>query len=192
MTQEKLHCIFTDPPLLSTERLLLRKISTSDAGDMFSYSRLAEVTKYLLWDPHPSEAYTQSYIAYLQERYALGDFYDFGVVLRETGKMIGTVGFTSFDLPNSSAEVGYVISPTYQGKGFATEALKKVISFGFDVLGLSRISAVCMKENTASLRVMEKCGLKREGLLRSAVFAKGEMKDVYLSAITDKDYFNLV
>ena len=192
MTQEQLHCIFTNPPSLSTDRLLLRKITPEDASDMFLYSRLDEVTRYLLWDAHPSEEYTRSYISYLQERYATGDFYDFGVVLKETGRMIGTVGFTSFDLPNNSAEVGYVISPFHQGKGFATEALKKVISFGFDVLGLSRISAVCMQENSASLRVMEKCGLKREGLLRSAVFAKGDMKDVYLSAITEKDYFNLI
>ncbi len=192
MTQEKLHSIFTSPPTLITERLILRKITLMDARDMFSYSRLDEVTRYLLWDAHPNEEYTQSYVAYLQERYAAGDFYDFAVVLKETDAMIGTVGFTSFDLPNRSAEVGYVISPYHQGKGYATEALKRLIAFGFDDLGLSRISAVCMKGNTASLRVMEKCGLKREGLLRSAVLAKGEMRDVHLSAITEKDYFNLV
>ncbi len=157
---------------------------------MFSYSQRDDVTRYLLWDAHPSEEYTESYIRYLQERYAVGDFYDFAVVLKESGRMIGTVGFTSFDLANRSAEVGYVISPTYQGKGYATEAVKRILSLGFEEFGLERISAVCMKGNLASLRVMEKCGLKREGLLRSAVYAKGEMKDVHLSAMTKTDYFN--
>ena len=192
MTQEKLHQIFTSPPTLETERLVLRKIAVSDAEDMFSYSSSAELTRYLLWDPHPDALYTEHYVRYLQERYAAGDYYDFAVVPRNHDRMIGTVGFTSFDIPNRSAEVGYVISPEWQGRGFASEALMRLLSYGFCELGLERISAVCMKGNLASLRVMEKCGLKREGLLRSAVFAKGEMRDVHLSAITKNDYFNKV
>ncbi|MBE6655426.1 MAG: GNAT family N-acetyltransferase [Ruminococcaceae bacterium] len=190
MTQEKLHHIFTNPPIFETERLILRKINISDADEMFAYSSNEAVTRYLLWDTHPDPLYTEYYIRYLQERYAVGDFYDFAVVPKETGRMIGTVGFTSFDLPNRSAEIGYVISPVYQNKGYATEAVMKILAFGFEECNLERISAVCMKGNLASLRVMEKCGLKREGLLRSAVFAKGEMKDVHLSAITRKDYFS--
>ena len=190
MTQEKLHSIFTNLPTLETERLILRKIAISDADDMFAYSRDTELTRYLLWDAHPDPLYTEHYVRYLQERYAVGDFYDFAVVSKALGSMIGTVGFTSFDLPNRSAEIGYVISPTHQGKGYATEAVKKILDFGFQKCELERISAVCMRGNHASLRVMEKCGLKREGLLRSAVFSKGEMKDVYLSAITKTDYFN--
>jgi ribosomal-protein-alanine N-acetyltransferase len=190
MTQEELHNIFTAPPVLETERLRLRQILPKDAEDMFAYSKSAEVTRYLLWDVHPDAIYTEKYIAYLQERYAVGDFYDFAIEYKENGKMIGTVGFTSFDLPNRSAEVGYVIAPAYQGQGIATEALTRVIAFGFEKCALSRISAVCRRGNLASLRVMEKCGLKHEGVLRSAVLAKGEMRDVHVSAITERDYFN--
>lgn len=190
MTQEKLHRIFTAPPTLYTERLVLRKISIDDAEDMFAYSSSEDLTRYLLWDPHPDLLYTEHYIRYLQERYSAGDFYDFAVVSKQNGRMIGTVGFTSFDLPNRSAEIGYVISPDFQGHGYATEAVTRLISFGFHECALERISAVCMKGNLASLRVMEKCGLQREGVLRSAIFAKGEMRDVHLSAITKRDYFN--
>ena len=190
MTQEKLHRIFTNPPTLETERLILRKIVVTDADDMFEYSSNKDLTRYLLWDAHPDALYTEQYICYLQERYAAGDFYDFAVVVKETGHMIGTVGFTSFDLPNRSAEIGYVISPEHQCQGYATEAILRLLALGFEEFMLERISAVCMKGNLASLRVMEKCGLKREGLLRSSVFAKGEMMDVHLSAITRKDYFN--
>lgn len=192
MTQEKIHSVFTNPPTLETERLILRKITVSDVEDMFSYSSNAELTRYLLWDPHPDLLYTEHYVRYLQERYAVGDFYDFAVVPKALGRMIGTVGFTSFDLPNRSAEIGYVIAPEHQGHGYASEAVKRLLAFGFEVCALERISAICMKGNLASLRVMEKCGLKREGLLRCAVFAKGEMRDVHLSAITKKDYFSKV
>ena len=187
MTQQELHRIFTAPPTLTTERLVLRKIGISDAEDMYAYSKNSEVTRYLLWEAHPDPIYTEQYIRYLQERYAAGDYYDFAIECKETGKMIGTVGFTSFDLPNRSAEVGYVVSPAYQGKGYATEALQRLLSFGCCVCGLVRISAGCMKEKIASLRVMEKCGMKREGLLRSAVYAKGKMNDVFLSAIVRED-----
>lgn len=192
MTQKDLHRIFTDPPTLETDRLWLRKIAVSDADDMYAYSSDENVTRFLMWDPHPDPLYTDKYIRYLQERYAVGDYYDYAIVLKDTGRMIGTVGFTSFDLPNASAEIGYVVSPDYQGCGYATEAVNAIVAFGFERCALSRISAVCMKENVASLRVMEKCGLKREGLLRKAVHAKGEVRDVYLSAITDDDYFNKV
>lgn len=190
MTREKLQRMFTDPPVIETERLILRRIAVSDADDMYEYSRREDVTQFLLWDAHPDPLYTEHYVRYLQERYAVGDFYDFALELRATGKMIGTAGFTTFDLPNRSAEIGYVISPDYRGQGYAPEAVAALLALGFTHLDLARISAVCMKDNAASLRVMEKCGLKREGLLRCAVYAKGKMQDVHLSAITAEDYFN--
>lgn len=190
MTREELQRIFTDPPEIETERLLLRRISVGDADDMYEYSRREDVTRFLLWEAHPDPLYTEKYVRYLQERYAVGDFYDFALELRETGKMIGTAGFTTFDLPNRSAEIGYVVSPDYRGQGYAPEAVEALLSLGFEHFSLARISAVCMKDNAASLRVMEKCGLKREGLLRSAVYAKGEMQDVHLAAITSEDYFS--
>lgn len=190
MTREELQRIFTDPPVIETDRLVLRRISLCDAEDMYEYSKREDVTRFLLWDAHPDSLYTEQYIRYLQERYAVGDFYDFALVLRDGGKMIGTAGFTNIDLPNRSAEIGYVISPDYRGCGYAPEAVEALLALGFEHFGLARICAVCMKGNAASLRVMEKCGLKREGLLRSAVYAKGEMRDVHLAAITSEDYFS--
>ena len=190
MTLEKLHKIFTHIPTLTTERLILRRILPEDAEDMYDYSKNQTVTRYLLWEEHPAAEYTQNYIGFLQERYDLGDFYDWALISKDTKKMIGSCGFTSIDLPNNSAEIGYVLHPDYWGCGYMTEAVTEVLHFGFQTLGLSRISAVCMKENVASLRVMEKCGMRREGLLRQAVQAKGKQCDVFLAAITDEDYFS--
>ena len=189
MTLEGLHRIFTHIPTLETERLVLRRILPMDASDMYEYSKNPSVTKHLLWEEHPAEEYTQNYIGFLQERYDLGDFYDWALIHKDQKKMIGSCGFTSIDLPNNSAEIGYVLHHDFWGTGYMTEAVSEVLHFGFHRLGLSRISAVCMKENLASLRVMEKCGLRREGLLRQAVQAKGKQRDVFLAAITAEDYF---
>lgn len=189
MTLEALHKIFTHIPAINTERLILRRILPEDAPQMYAYSCNDTVTKYLLWETHPALEYTQNYIGFLQERYDLGDFYDWALIHRATDTMIGSCGFTSIDLPNNSAEIGYVLHPDYWGQGYMTEAVKAVLDFGFQTLCLSRVSAVCMKENKASLRVMEKCGMRCEGLLRSAVYAKGKQCDVYLSAITEEDYY---
>jgi ribosomal-protein-alanine N-acetyltransferase len=189
MTKEALHRIFTHIPTMETEHLLMRQIISSDTDDMFAYSCREDVTRFLLWDPHPNSTYTRQYIEYLQDRYTLGDFYDWALVERTSGKMIGTCGFTSIDLPNRTAEIGYVISPFYRGRGYAAEASGAVIRFGFEKMELERISAICMKENNASLRVMEKCGMKREGTLRSAAFIKGEQKDLHICAITKNDFY---
>lgn len=189
MKQKTIQEVFTDIPSLETERLTLRKILPTDAEDMFEYSANPSVTKYLLWTEHPSLAYTEAYVDYLQTRYAVADYYDWAVVTKAEGKMIGTVGFTSIDAANNTAEIGYVLNPAFWGKGIAAEAVKELLRFGFEGLSLSRISAVCMSKNAASLRVMEKCGMQIEGQLRSAVLAKGKRWDVFLAAITAEDFF---
>ena len=188
MTVEEMHRIFTHIPELETERLRMRRLLPTDALDMYEYASEKDLTRYLLWDPHPSVQYTREYLEYLEGRYAVGDFYDWALILKESGKMIGTCGFTSLDLQNNCAEIGYVIHHKYHGKGYAPEAAEKVIAFGFDKLALSRISAVCMKENAASLRVMQKLGMSFEGTLRSAIYAKGARQDVSVCAITAEDY----
>ena len=191
MTVEQMHSIFTHIPTLETERLVMRRLLPSDARDMYEYASRHDLTKYLLWDPHPDISYTADYLAYLQERYDIGDFFDWALVLKDSGKMIGTAGFTNFDLPNNTAEIGYVLNPTYHGRAFATEAASRVVDFGFTVLGLSRICAVCMKENQASLGVMRKIGMSFEGTLRQAIYVKGEQRDVSLSAIVRSEYKTL-
>ncbi len=189
MKQKTIQEVFTHIPTLETERLLLRKISLTDAEDMYEYSAQAKVTKHLLWTEHPTLAYTQAYVEYLQTRYAVGDYYDWAIVSKQTGKMIGTAGFTSIDTANNTAEIGYVLHPDFWGMGIAAEAAREVLRFGFEELKLSRIAAVCMKENPSSLRVMEKCGMHLEGTLRSAVLAKGQRRDVCLAAIVSEDFF---
>lgn len=179
---------FLKTPQLVTERLVLRKIRQSDAQDMFSYASLPIVTRYLTWNEHPDILHTKRYLAYLDTQYRAGRFFDFAIVWQETGRMIGTVGFVSFDETNAAAEVGYVLHPDFWGKGIASEALSRLIAFGFEELALHRIEAVYMPENAASRRVMEKCGMTFEGVRRGARLVKGAYIDVGTCAILLEDY----
>ncbi len=180
--------IFSKIPTLTTERLTLRQMKTSDWRDMYEYASQPKVTEYLLWDYHRSPDQTQDYLRYLQAQYRAGDFYDWAIVLSEEKKMIGTCGFTTIDFANNCAEVGYVINPAYWGKGIAAEAVSRVMDFGFSELNAHRIEAKYIVGNNASRRVMEKCGMRFEGIRRSSMFIKGAYRDIGMCAIISDEY----
>lgn len=182
--------IFSSLPKLETERLILRKLKRSDAEDMFEYSKNPEVTRYLLWSPHPSVGYTSRYLAYLQDRYAVGKFYDWALVDKKSGKMIGTCGFTCFHEDHNSAECGYVLNPDFWGQGIAPEALEAVADFGFMTLGLHRIECRYMVGNEKSRRVMEKVGMTFEGVNRDLILVGNEYKSVGVCAILADEYIS--
>ena len=188
MRREDICKIFANIPTVKTDRLILRKISGDDVEDMYEYSCDAHVTEYLTWSPHPDKTYTLEYVSYLQSRYRTGDFYDWAVVLKDTGKMIGTCGFTRFDYANNSAEIGYVLNPAYHGQGIATEAVLATLDFGFSRLGLNRIEGKFMVENGASRRVMEKCSMTFEGVRREGMLIKGRYRNVGVCSILKKEY----
>ena len=175
-------------PDLTTERLKLTKMSVAHAADMFEYASDPLVTKYLLWAPHETREQTKQYLRQIQTSYHNGSFYDWAIILRDSRKMVGTCGFVKFDVPNNLTEVGYVINPNYWGMGIAAEALTAVIGFGFNDLRLTRIQGRFIRGNEASLRVMEKVGMRFEGYLRESMFIKDGYKDIGYAAITYADY----
>ncbi len=189
MNREEIVRLFSDMPTLETERLMLRPMRVSDAEDMFRYAKRLDVTEYLLWFPHPSQSYTEKYLRYIEQRYRLGDFYDWAVVEKQSGRMIGTCGFTRFDCPNNVGEIGYVLSPEFHGKGFGTEAASRVLSFGFETVGLHRIEVKFMEGNAASLHVAEKLGMTFEGYRRDGMLVKGSYRTIGTSAILAEEFF---
>ena len=183
MRKESIFVTFSNMPVLETERLVLRRMRPSDAEDMYDYASRADVTEYLLWSPHPSVRYTADYLKYIKSRYALGDFYDWAVIEKISGRMIGTCGFTRFDLPHNCGEIGYVLNPDFHGKGYATEAARRVIEFGFSELGLHRIEAKFMQGNDASLHVMERLGMTFEGYRRDGMLVKKKYRTIGICSI---------
>lgn len=188
MKKETVHKIFTGMPTLTTPRLTLRPMHVTDAYDMHEYACREDVTEYLLWSPHPSVSYTRDYLAYIESRYSRGEFFDWAVTLNDSGKMIGTAGFTKIDAPHNCAEIGYVLNPEYHGQGLGTEAAARVITFGFEELGLHRIEARFMKGNIASLHVMQKLGMTLEGYHREAMLVKGVYKTIGVCSMLVSEY----
>lgn len=181
--------VFSHLPTLSTDRLILRKMKISDSADMFDYARQEETTRYLLWSPHASQSASRRYLIYLQGQYRAGNFYDFALVDRESGKMIGTCGFSSFTLTDNSAEIGYVLNPAYWGKGLATEAVRRILQFAFVELSLHRVTARIMEGNLASKRVAEKCGMRLEATHIKSLRVKGTYHTIHEYALLSEEYF---
>jgi [ribosomal protein S5]-alanine N-acetyltransferase len=170
---------FADVPKIETERLILRKITLDDAEDMYLYASNEEVTRYVTWDTHSSLSDTIEFInTFLPQYDAL-----WGIELKENGKFIGTVHFVWWQPEHNSAEIGYVLSKEYWGKGLITEAARAITSFGFDSMNIVRIQARCFLENKGSERVMKKLGMSFEGISRKVMYVKGEHKDLKVYSI---------
>lgn len=117
-----------------------------------------------------------------------GNWYSFGIFLNETGGLIGTVALTEVMRgPLQSCFIGYCIDRDHNGNGYATEAVKLAVSFGFEELKLARIEAGVMPHNTASMRVLEKCGFVKEGVARKSVEIDGIRQDHQMLAILADD-----
>ena len=184
----RLKAIFRRPPVLETERLILRPVRKSDAGDLYCYACDAEVARYVLWRKHESIRDSREQIRCLLRQYRRGQPGSWAIEEKKSGKMIGTIGFMWVSPQNRSAECGYSLSRAYWNRGLMTEALTALIRFGFETIGLSRIEAQHDVQNPSSGRVMQKCGMTREGVLRGRVINKGVPADTAVYSILSSEY----
>jgi len=179
--------ILNNLPVLETGRLILRKISVNDAENIFEYAKDDEVTKNLVWATHKTIEDTKKFLAegvgFMPPPWA--------IVCKTDNKVIGTISFMNYTPEHSRVEVGFVISKKYWGRGFMTEVLKEVIKFGFEKLKINRIEAFCNSENAASAKVMEKSGMKLEGMSREYLFVKGKFWDMKIYSILKNDLMKL-
>ncbi|MFB2922403.1 GNAT family N-acetyltransferase [Aerosakkonema funiforme] len=180
--------IFTDLPVLETERLLLRKLNWEDTDDIFEYASDPEVSQWTTWSAHESIADTKTFLNAVINEYANHEVAPWGILDKADGKIIGTCGFVDWIYHDDRAEIGYALSRKYWGKGYMTEAVRAILDLGFRTMELNRIEARCKIENIASARVMEKVGMKFEGILREHLFAKGCYHDLKIYAILWKEW----
>jgi len=180
--------IFDYMPRLETERLVLRKLEMRDAQDIFNYSQDPLVAKHVLWDPHTSVGESRGYIRYMLRKYRAGDPSSWGIEEKASGKIIGTIGYMWYQRENNSVEVGYSLARSHWNKGYMTEALRAVIDYSFRNLHLHRVEAQHETDNAASGKVMEKCGMKKEGTLRGRLYNKGKYVDVHIYSILREEY----
>jgi ribosomal-protein-alanine N-acetyltransferase len=159
----------TAPHELRTPHLLLRSI---DSGDIPAIVRLAgarEIAATTISIPHPyTEVDAQSFLAHADENFRAGRSVSFAVTISPDRELCGAVGL-AIASSQERAELGYWIGVPYWGQGFATEAASAAMAFGFETLRLNRIYASHFAGNIASQRVLEKIGMRHEGLSRQHV-----------------------
>lgn len=155
---------------LETSRLILRRYVREDAAAMYqNWASDEAVTKYLTWPAHTrlevSESVTEDWIkSYSDERY-----YHWAITVKANGgEPVGDIAVVNMKEDISMAHIGYCIGKAWWHQGITSEALKAVMDFMFDVVGVNRIEARHDPRNPNSGKVMEKCGMKYEGTQRSA------------------------
>ena len=174
---------------LETPRLLLRDICEVDFDAIHSMGSNIDNVKYMAWGPN-NEEQTREYIANnIKDQQAEPRVnYDFAVVLKSTGQLIGTGGF-SLEKDWHRREfidgsLGWILHMNHWKQGYGTEFAAELIRFGFEAHGLHRMHTNCDAENYGSYRVMERSGMRREAVLKEAILGRdGKWHDQYLYAI---------
>ncbi|PYX25889.1 MAG: GNAT family N-acetyltransferase [Acidobacteria bacterium] len=153
--------------ILTTERLVLRPYSLSDVEPLVRLAGAREVAATTLRIPHPyTEQDAKNFIATCQA--STGDEARFAITLRTDGQFCGGTGLL-LDAAHHHAELGYWLGVPFWGQGYATEAARAVLDYGFDVLNLHRIYASYLTHNVASGGVLRKIGMRYEGCLRGHI-----------------------
>ena len=175
-------------PILETKRLFLRRPEFTDAADVQDYLQERQIAANTLHIPFPyPHGEAEAWVARTHVAYDAGEACSFAIVHKDEDRIIGAVALR-LDLEHLRGELGYWIGKPYWNQGYASEAAQRLISYGFDVLGLNRIHATYFANNPASERVMQKIGMRYEGLMRQYYLKWGEFRDTGLYAITRSDY----
>lgn len=160
-------------PCSETERLILRPFTVADAPALQHLAGVHAIADTTLNIPHPyPDGAAEAWVASLPGQFHAGTGVTFALALRESGALCGSLGL-SISQRHAHAELGYWVGAPYWGRGYATEAVAALLTYGFRDLGLHRIHANHFTRNPASGRVMQKLGMRFEGILRGHL-RKGE------------------
>ncbi|MFG7941234.1 GNAT family N-acetyltransferase [Streptomyces cacaoi] len=170
---------------ITTERLVLRSFRPEDIEDLYDIQRRPDVTRYLLWHPR-SRAETEEALAARcreVELTAEGDNLAIAVQLKETGSLVGDFNLQWRSAELGRAEIGFVIHPDHSGHGYATEAGREVLRMAFETYGFHRVIGMCNGDNSSSMRLMERLGMRREAFFVQGEMLKGERADLAVYAM---------
>ena len=174
---------------LSTERLVLREFNETDWADVLAYQSDPRYLRYYHWTertPKDAQAFVQMFITQQQEHPRTK--FQLAVVLKSDNQLIGNCGIRMESPDAHDADIGYELAPQHWGCGYATEAARAILAFGFTELHLHRIWSRCMADNVGSARVLEKIGMRLEGRLRENEYFKDRWWDTLLFAILDSEW----
>ena len=181
----------TEP--LRTERLILRLFTSGDLEAVYDMQSRPEVARYLYWSPRDRRGAADS----LREKLKCarieveGDILNLAVVRASGGPVIGDMMLHYVSAEHRQAEIGYIIHPDAQGEGLATEAARALVDLSFRELGAHRVFGQIDARNTASARVLERVGMRREAHLVENEWVKGEWTDEVIYAVLADEWVRL-
>jgi len=174
--------------IYETDRLFIRRFHDDDWIDLYEYLSLEEVVKY-----EPYDVFNEEECKNEAKRRADDEAF-WAVSLKENSELIGNLYFKQQPNEFMTWEIGYVFNPSYYGNGYATEACKRMLKYGFESMGAHRIIAKCNIENIASWKLLERLSMRREGHLKKPVYFKKTIKglpiwhDAYQYAILEEEW----
>lgn len=166
---------------MKTQHLKLRPLVMLDAEAMFAYTSVPESFQYLRRSAHTSVEEDRAFLRDVLEGYRQHREFVWGICFQ--GELVGTCRLFDLRLDEKSCEVSYLIHPTYQRRGIASEAVGRLIRYAFEELDVQKVSARCAVENIGSERVMQKCGMTKGDTLLHYTEMDGRMWDFHLYSI---------
>lgn len=179
-------------PTLQSSRLIFRALTLDDAEDIFSYAQNEEVSQYVFWDSHKTIDDSIQFIKETIQEYQKEKKLMWGVVLKNTNKLIGTCGFMSYYKTNKCLEIGYAFNQKYWHKGYAKESLSTIINYAFNHLDAIRIQGICVLENIGSKKTMLSCGMEFEGILQDNFIKNNKIHHCKIFSITKRNYLKKI
>ena len=170
-------------PTLTTDRLILRPFRLADAPDVQRLAGAREIAENTLMIPHPyPDGAAAEWIALHQKLFDEEKEVVLAITVRESGELAGTIGLM-LKLLHDKAEIGYWIGMPYWGRGYATEAARAIVKYGFEEWSLHRVEALHFTRNPGSGRVLQKLGMRHEGTARGDIKKWGEYVDTALYGV---------
>ena len=175
---------------LAGPRVTLRRFRPGDVASFVAYRSVPQVARFQSWDaPYPREE-GERFVRGLAGQHpdTAGEWFQFAVALRPAGELIGDCAAMPHADDPRQCDIGFTLAPEHQGHGYATEAVRLLLTYLFTARGKHRIVAYCDPRNAASAALLERVGMRREGHLRESTWAKGEWTDDLVYALLHDEW----
>lgn len=174
---------------IETERLILRRFEYADASAVLKNWAADERVQSMYAEPtYSTEEQVNGLLDKYISAYEKSDYYRWAIIGKDCGECIGQIAYFLVDGKNNFAEIEYCIGAEYQRKGYATEATRAVMAYGFERMNLHKVQISVKSVNAPSKRVIEKCGFAYEGTLRDYFYERGEYIDRLYYSMLKSEY----
>ncbi|MGE0076453.1 MAG: GNAT family N-acetyltransferase [Bacteroidales bacterium] len=174
--------------ILETERLIIRPITLDDKLEIFKYRSDTVTNKYQGWIPKTVDDVEDFIGAVAKQINEPNTWFQLVIIEKESKGVVGDLGIHFFDTENKQVELGFTLSKQYQNKGYATEAVARVVSYVFNDLGKHRVIASIDPNNTSSIRLVERVGFRKEAHFVESLWINGKWADDLVYALIEKNW----